>query len=167
MGKFLRLAAGACCLGVLALGVFTFDPTCLPTASLPGDADRRLSMAEEVALRERLNQQQEAIRQRDEAKRKIAAEVIARWKSLAEAIEQFRALNQQWPPFPRPEPIIIRAYGMSEEEWDGREVFRFVQLVLADHPDEAAAVVGRLEKELRQLLSERAKRRPALAERSR
>jgi hypothetical protein len=53
---------------------------------------------------------------------------------------------------------------MSEDEWDGRTVIDQVRQVLADRPDEAAAVVGRLEKELQQLLAEREKRPPAPAE---
>jgi hypothetical protein len=124
-------------------------------------------MAEEVALRGRLKERQEAIHQREEAKRHLAAEVIAGRCSLAETIEQFGLLNQQWPPIPRPEPIILRAQGMSEEQWDGREVLRFVQLVLADRPDGAAAVVSLLEKELQELLADRKKGRSTPAEESR
>ena len=61
---------------------------------------------------------------------------------------------------------------MSEDERGGRDVLYFVGLVLADRPDEAAAVADRLEKELQQLLAERNKRRlapaePRTAERSR
>jgi hypothetical protein len=61
---------------------------------------------------------------------------------------------------------------MSEDEWDGRAVIEQVRQVLADRPAEAAAVAGRLEKELQQLLAERNKRRlapaePRTAERSR
>jgi hypothetical protein len=82
MSKLLRLAAVVLCLGVLALGVAAFGPACLPTSSPPGDVDKRPSPAEGVALRERLNQQQGAIHRRDEAKRHLAEEVIARRRSL-------------------------------------------------------------------------------------
>ena len=153
MSKFLRLAAGVLCVGVLALGVVVFDPACPLTYSPRRDSATRASMAEEVARNEELDQREAAIRRRREAKAHVAAEVIARRRSLAEAVEQFRILNQQWPPIPRPERIILGRLGMSEEEWDAREVFRFVRLVLADRPEEAAAVIGRLEKELQQLLA--------------
>jgi len=49
---------------------------------------------------------------------------------------------------------------MSQDEWGGRNVLDFVRRVLADRPGEAAAVAGRLEKELQQLLIERKKRPP-------
>jgi hypothetical protein len=58
MSTFPRPAAVILCLGVLVLGVAAFGPACLPTSSPPGDADKRPSLAEGVALRERLNQQQ-------------------------------------------------------------------------------------------------------------
>ena len=164
MTKLIRLAAGVLCLGALALGVVAFDPACLPTSSPSGDPDKKPSLAEGVAQRERLNQQQGAIHRRDEAKRRLTAEVLARRRSLAEAVEQYRILNQEWPPIPRPEPIILWRLGLSEEEWDAREVLRFVEQVLADRPDDAAAVAARLEKELQELLAERKKHRPAPAE---
>jgi hypothetical protein len=53
---------------------------------------------------------------------------------------------------------------MPEEEWDGQNVLSAVRLVLADRPDEAAAVVDRLEKELRQLLAGRNQHGPAPAD---
>jgi hypothetical protein len=53
---------------------------------------------------------------------------------------------------------------VSGDEWGGRDVLYFVRLVLADRPDEAAAVAGRLEKELQQLLADRKKHLPAPAE---
>jgi hypothetical protein len=56
---------------------------------------------------------------------------------------------------------------MSPDEWGGREVLRFIRLVLADRPDEAAAMADRLEKELQQILANRKKCRPAPAEGSR
>ena len=43
----------------------------------------------------------------------------------------------------------------------------YVRRVLADRPEEAAAVVGRLEKELQQLLADRKKPGPASSEASR
>jgi hypothetical protein len=50
---------------------------------------------------------------------------------------------------------------MSEDEWDVRNVLDYVRRVLADRPAEAAAVADRLEKELRELLTERNKHQPA------
>jgi hypothetical protein len=163
MCKFLRLAAGVCCLGVLALGVICVDPACLIHFPPGCDPDSRVSVADEVARHEHLNQQEAALRRQRQAKRTVAAEVIARRRSLAEAIEEFRALDREWPKL-GPPPHWPGVLGISAEEWSGRDVLYFVQLVLADRPDEAAAVADLLEKELRELVAEWSKRRLAPAE---
>jgi hypothetical protein len=165
MSKFLQLAAGLLCLGVMVLGVVAFDFACLPTAPLPGDSYIRPPLAEAVARREQLRQMEEATLRRNETKRHVAAEVIARRRSLAEAIELFRALDREWPENP-PWPHAPADHGRSQDEWDGRGVLDSVRQVLADRPDEAAVVIGRLEKELQQLLAERKTRRPETAEQS-
>jgi hypothetical protein len=163
MSKLIRLAAAVLCVGVRALGVVLFDPACPLTYPPRRDSGTRASMAEEVARNEELDQREDAIRRRRDAKAQLAAEVIARRRGLAEAIEQFRALDQEWPELrsalPTPEEL-----GISADEWGGRDVLYFVQLVLSDRPDEAAAVAGRLEMELQELLTDRKKRPPAPAE---
>jgi hypothetical protein len=166
MTKFLRLAAGILCVGVLALGVVVIDPSCLSNFPHRRGPDNKASLAEEIARNEQLNQQEAALHRQRQAKRRVAAEVIARRRSLAEAIEQFRALEREWPDFGSAPPLPADR-AMSADESSGQDVLYFVRLVLSDHPHEAAAVVGRLEKELRQLLSERAKRRPEPAKSSR
>jgi hypothetical protein len=163
MSRFLRLAAGVLCVGVLALGVVHFDPACLINFPHGWDPDKRASLSAEVARNEQLDQQEAALRHRREAKAQVAKEVIAGRRNLAEAIERFRALDREWPENHRG-PRTPEDFGMSEDEWDGRNVLDHVRRVLADRPDEAAAVAGRLEKELRQLLAERKKRPPAPAE---
>jgi hypothetical protein len=162
MSKLLRLAAVVLCVGVLALGVVCFDPACPLTYPAPWEPDRRNSMAEEVMRKEHLKQLHEASFRRLEARWQIAQEVIAQRRGLAEAIEQFRTLDRQWP-----ENFSIQTpehFGMSQDEWDGRAVIEQVRQVLAGRPAEAAAVADRLEKELQQLLAERKKRPPAPAE---
>ena len=94
-----------------------------------------------------------------EAKEQIAREVIARRCSLAEAMEQFHALDEEWPQF-NSGAQKAADLGISEDEWDGRGVILYVRRVLVDRPDEATTVVGRLEKELQELLADR-KKRPA------
>ena len=91
-------------------------------------------------------------------RKQIAEEVIARRLSLAEAMKQFRALDQEWPQFDTSHAKAF--HEMSEDEWDGRGVIGTVRVVLENRPDEAAAVVARLEKELQALLADR-KKRPA------
>jgi hypothetical protein len=160
MSKLIRLAAAVLCLGVLALGTAALDPACRLLSSFGGCSANRGSVAEEIDRNEELDQRKEAMRHRREAKAHVAKEVIAGRGSLAEAIEQFRALDREWPNC-RPTPQPPEQLGMSEDEWDGRAVLDYVRLVLADRPAEAAAVADRLEKELRELLAERRKRRPA------
>ena len=112
---------------------------------------------------EKLKQLREASSRRIEARWQIAKEVIAGQRSLAEALEQFRNLDRQWPEF-RADTKMPELAWMSEDELDGRAVIAQVRQVLADRPDEAAAVAGRLEKELQQLLAAKKKRLPASAE---
>jgi hypothetical protein len=122
MNKLIRLTSGFLCLGLLALGITVSQLAC------PSwwDGDNRPSLAEELGHEERLNQLQDASRRRLEAKGRVAEEVIARRRSLAEAIEQFRACDQEWPPCrPWPRSKTAEELGMSEDEWDGRlERFR-------------------------------------------
>jgi hypothetical protein len=123
-------------------------------------------MAETLTRNEQLKRLHEASFRRLGAKWQIAKEVIAGKRSMVEAMEQFRELDRQWPDLrsriKKPEDLW-----MSEDEWDGWAVIDQVRQVLADRPDEAAVVTGRLEKELRELLPGRTKRRPAPAEGSR
>jgi hypothetical protein len=72
MNTFLRLAAGVLCLGVLALGVVSFDPACPLTSPAPWDPNRRDSMAETLARSEHLKRLHEASFRRVEAKWQIA-----------------------------------------------------------------------------------------------
>ena len=163
MTKYLRLAEGVLCLGVLALGVIYFNPACPLTFPHRWDSGKGASMAEAIVRNEQLDQTENDIRRRREARRQVAQEVIARRRSLAEAIEQFRILDQEWPES-RPAPQTAEDLGMSEDERGGRDVLYFVRLVLADRPDEAASVADRLGKELRELVAERSKLRLAPAE---
>jgi hypothetical protein len=101
----------------------------------------------------------------------VTEEVIAGQRSLAEAIQVFRTLDRQWLPA-NIKQHVIQMQGMSEDEWYGQIVLFYVQEVLAARPDEAAAGVGCLEKELQERLASRQKRpaapaEPRIAERSR
>jgi hypothetical protein len=156
MTKFIRLAAGVLCVVVLALGAVFFDPSCLLNYPSPWDPSRRDSMAETLARSEHLKRLHEGSYHRLGAKWQLAKEVIAERQSLAEAMEQFRELDRQWPDLrsgiKHPELVW-----MSEDEWDGRAVIDQIRQVLADCPDQGATVVGRLEMELQQLLADRQK----------
>jgi hypothetical protein len=159
MNKLIRLTSGFLCLGLLALGIGVSHLAC----PLRWDGGKSPSLAEERGRDVKLKESFEALRRHREAKRQVAEEVMAQRRSLAQAIAQFQALDQDWPEgrlrFQTP-----KDFGMSEYEWDGRSVIYFVQQVLADRPDEAVEVVGRLEKELQELLEARKKRRPAPAD---
>jgi hypothetical protein len=157
MNKLIRFTSGLLCLGVLGGVILASDLACPPrwNGSNP-------SLTEEREREEKLREMHEATHRRLQAKRQVAQEVIARRQTLAEAIEQFRTLDRQWPECP-PEPTL-QALGISEDELDGLCVLDYVRQALADRPNEAAEVAGRLEKELQELLAARKKRRPAPAE---
>jgi hypothetical protein len=106
---------------------------------------------------------EEATLRRTEAKRQVAEEVIGRRRSLAEAIEIFRALDGEWPEH-RPWPHAPAGHGRSQDEWDGQAVLDCVRQVLADRHEEGTTVLDRLEKELQQLLADRKKRRQTPAD---
>jgi hypothetical protein len=130
----------------------------------PRDGGNRPSIAEERGREEKLQEMHDATHRRLQAKRQVAEEVIARRRSLAEAIEQFQVLDQEWSStrFRNRTPEEL---GMSEEyEWDGRLVIDQVRQILVNRPAEAAEVAGRMEKELQELLATRKKRRLAPAE---
>jgi len=159
MNQLLRLTSGFLCLGLLVLGITISQLAC----PLRWNGGQSPSLAEESGREAELQQSFEALRRQRQAKRQVAREVMAQRRSLAQAIEQFQALDRDWPEgrlrFQTPQD-----FGMSEYEWDGRSVIYFVQQVLADRPGEAAKVVSRLEKELHELLAARKKHHPAPAE---
>jgi hypothetical protein len=156
MRKLLPLATGIVCLGLLALTVFVFDPTCLPHHPFSGRNPSLTTWAEILDREAQLKQELEDLNRYVEAKRQVAKEVIAGQRSLAQAIEAFRKLEQPWIPASYQEQTLKRLR-ISEEEWRGRKVIYFVRRVLSDRPDEAAAVADRLEKELLKLLADRKK----------
>jgi len=81
----------------------------------PWDPDRRDSLAETLARNEQLEQLREATFRRIKTKWQLAEEVIARRRGLAEAIEQFRDLDRQWPDV-RAETKKPELPWMSEDE---------------------------------------------------
>jgi hypothetical protein len=152
MRKILPLATGISCLGLLSLTVF--DPACLPHHPL-WERNSSLSTWPELLEREaQLKQEREDLDRYVEAKKQVAKKVSEGQRSLAEAIDDFRSLDQIWISLSTHERAL-KDLRNSEEEWLGRNVIYFVQRVLADRPDEAAAVACRLEKELQQILADR------------
>jgi hypothetical protein len=156
MRKILPLATGTLCLGLLALAILVFDPTCLPHNLLPEKNDFRPTWVEILTRKEQLKQFEGDLNRYWEEKRQVAKEVIDGRRSLAEAIEEFRKLDEQWLSAGHQEQIL-KELEKSEVEWRGGDVISFARRVLVDRPDEAAAVADRLEKELQKLLADRKK----------
>jgi hypothetical protein len=152
MNTFIRFVTVNLCLGVLALGIVIVDLVGRLTGPPQRDLNQQVTLTEELARTERLSQLREASFRRVDSKRLVAEEVIAGRRSLAEAIEEFRDLDRQWPDVSAGIKIPEHEW-MSEDEWYGRAVIGQVRQVLADRPDEAATVIGRLEKELRLVLA--------------
>jgi hypothetical protein len=100
----------------------------------------------------KLEAERTGIASRFEAKTMIAAEVVAGRLSLSEAANRFQSIrhrDESRPSIPR--PLSPKA---SEEEDRFREVINYIQYLLNDTPDRASEVVERLEKELREHLTE-------------
>jgi hypothetical protein len=170
MSKYLSLATGFVCLGLLALAVFVFNPACSHhnlrperNASEPTWEEIEPDWKEVVARQEQINQLEKEFNRSRQAKGQVAKEVIDGRRSLAEAIEEFRKLDEPWLSA-RDRERTLKVLRMSEVEWRGRNVIYFTRHVLADRPDEAAAVADRLEKALQKLLADQTKRQPMLAD---
>ena len=159
MRKILPLATGTLCLGLLALAVFVFNPACQPHHPFGGKNFSLPTWAEILDREAQLIQEREDLNRYVEANKQVATKVIDGQRSLAEAIDDFRKLDQIWNS-PSTQERALLELRISEEEWLGRNVIYFACRVLTDRPDEAAAVAGRLEKELQQILDDRKKRRP-------
>lgn len=158
MGKFLRVAALFGCLGVLVLGTIALGPNGPLLFSFWDCSAKRTSLVETIEQRERIDRIEEASFRRVNTKMHLAEEVIARRQSLAEAMKEFHALDQEWPQFDLRSAKALQ--GISDDEWDGQRVLFFVRFVLESRHDEGSAVLGHLEKELQELLADR-KKRPA------
>jgi hypothetical protein len=163
MRKFLSLATGIACLGLLALAVFAFNPALLPHNAPSQKNAFQPTWAEILERKEQLKQLEEELNRYWEAKRQVAKEVIAGKRSLAEAIEAFRKLDEPWLSASHQEQVL-KELRMSEVEWRGRDVISLARRVLADRPDEAAAVTDHLERALQKLLADRKKIRSAPSE---
>jgi hypothetical protein len=158
MSKCFQLITGFSCLSGLVLGVLALNPACRLVSSFRGNSAEKLSLGEELGRTENLKENEQALRRRRESKRRLAEEVIDQRLSLAEAIERFQTLDQDWPPGRR---RVADSLGISEEEVDGQGVLIYVRFVLQSRQEETDAVLGRLKKELQELLASRDKRRAA------
>ena len=156
MNKSTSLATATFGLGFVAVAVFAFHLSCRPNYPQPEQNGYQLPMAEVWARIEKFRQVQDQDKQIREVKQQMAQEVIAGQLSLADAIDEFQKLDQRWLSASH-QQTFLQGVGMSEYEWCGLNVISFAQTLLADHPDEAATVIDRLEKELQKLLAERKK----------
>jgi hypothetical protein len=168
MNTYLRVAVGLGCLGcLLVLGAVLLDPACPFPFPPPGDPTLIRSLAKELERSRQLDQRKDDLRRHREAKRHVAEEVIAGHCSLEQALQAFRALEEQWRLPDDTKEFEPNNQGISDDERLGLDVQFVVQEVLADRADEAAEVVGRLRKELQQLLAARRMPPAAPAEGSR
>jgi hypothetical protein len=163
MSKPTSLATAVLGLGFLALAFFAFHLSDQPNYPVPEPNGYRLPMAEVWAQVEKFRQVQDHDNRIREVKQQMAWEVIAGRLNLAEAIDAFQKLDQRWLSASHQQKVL-QGLGMSEYEWCGLNVLAFAQTLLVDHADEAATVIGRLEKELRRLVADRNKQPRMLAD---
>jgi hypothetical protein len=124
--------------GLLAAGLFALRFACSPVDF------------QEVHRSEELEQRERATARRLEARQQVVQELIAQRRTLAEAIARFQEVDREWPDYTAELP---ERFGW---EWVGEEkayryVLATVQDLLHDRPEEAAGVIGRLDKEYQQL----------------
>ncbi|HEY7153510.1 MAG TPA: hypothetical protein VH575_06095, partial [Gemmataceae bacterium] len=116
---------------MLVLGTIALDPNGPLLSSFRGCLTGKTSLAETLERSERITRFKEASFRRLDTKKQIAEEVIARQQSLAEAMKQFHALDQEWPQFGLGSDTA-EDLGISEDEWDGRGVIGQVGVVLGN-----------------------------------
>ena len=96
---------------------------------------------------EELEQLRQATLRRMEARRDVVRAVIARCCTLEEAIEQLQELDHEWPDYSASRSKVP----VSGEEWSYGFLRAEVEEALHGRPEEAAAVLRRLEKDYQQL----------------
>ena len=111
MNKLIRFSSGLLRLGVLGGVMLASDLACPPHWV----GGQRPSLPDERGREAKLREMHEATHRRREAKRQVAEEVIAQRQTLAEAIEQFRILDRQWPECPPSQPS--RRWGSRRTNW--------------------------------------------------
>jgi hypothetical protein len=134
----LRPLIVGCGVGLLAVCAFGLRFACPPTDSR--EADRRAEL-------ERLSR---ATFDRVGAKEQVVRDLIDRRCTLAEAIEAFRELDRRWPDY-RTVPLADR----NQDRKAYRYIRAMVEQTLRDRPEQASAVLSRLEKEYEKLRTDR------------
>jgi hypothetical protein len=146
MNNLMRTAVCALVLGLLTLGVFT-----LRFAYSPGDWQEINRRSEEI---QRLEQ---AALRREEAMRQAARSYIAQRCTLAQTMQRWQELeqefSQEWPVF---RDILRRPHPMSDEERYYGLIMDNVEAVLRGQPEKLATVLRRLEKDYEQFQAGRA-----------
>jgi hypothetical protein len=146
MNALIRLAVVvAVVLPLAVLCCFGFRFACHPLGWLLNEA----------SFGEALEKTQQAALRRVESKEQVVCEVIAQQCSLKEALARFQELDREfdreWPDsFPKLSEMRARKW---PSEVEGH--YHYIRAKVEDHlrgrPEEAAAVLGRLEKDYQQL----------------
>ena len=136
MNPLIRTATIAIVVSVLAVCVVSLRFACTP-------ADLS-AIRSAIRRNEELEHLREATFRRLEARRRVVREVIDRRCTLAEALERFEELDQEWPDY---REVDSRLRALGSREWSYRRILVIVEEILHDRPEEASAVLRRLEKE--------------------
>ncbi len=142
MNALLRTAVAAVALAALPVCVFG-----LRLASDPAGLVGLRDMMRAAYRDEELQGLRQATFRRLASQRRVVQEVIARRRSLGEALAAFRDLEREWPDYLE----VSRRAWPSEEERHYQCITGMAQSLLGERPAEAAAALRRLEQEYRQL----------------
>jgi hypothetical protein len=138
MSASMRPVIVGCCIGLLAVGVFSLRFAC--TAPDFQEDIRGAELAE--MRRDTLT--------RLEARDKVVRELISQKCTLADAIEQFIKLDPPWP------DLLPRVPASQSPQEKNYQYIRFmVEDQLHDDPEQASIVLRRLELEYEKLPAER------------
>ncbi len=146
MHALLRPAVAVLALGTLAVCAFGLRFACDPVSPR--------EVMEVVRRAGELQQLERAMFRRAESRRQVAQGVIARRCSLGEAIARFRELGRESPKYAA---VLSQLSKKQVREWPTEEendysyLLGIIQYLLRDRPEEAAAVLRRLEEDYRQL----------------
>jgi hypothetical protein len=98
---------------------------------------------------EDLRRLERATLRREEARRQVVQELLARRCGLGEALGRSRELDREWPDCVTPSAKALAAAWASEEDRHYWLITQLVQDLLGGRPAEAAAALRRLEEDYR------------------
>jgi hypothetical protein len=102
---------------------------------------------------EEVGRLEQALKNREEERKQAVQELLSQQRTLAETLQRFQELNQQWPDL----NALARVAGAeeSDEEIAYRLIIWYIKIALSERSEELPVVLRRLENDYQQLHSGR------------